>query len=103
MRESQIEDDEIRMVYRIAKNVNRIIENKSNILFKRYKQIANQLKIVDGILYREYALRLGDKPLLYVIVPLNLISEFLKYSYDCSISAHGSYEKKLELIRNKYY
>ena len=79
---------------------------KSDLIPKRYLQIWRQLKIINGVLFREYKIN----PIInssevnrVIVVPDKLKEDFLHKSHDIPCAGHRGWEKTLERIKRIGY
>ena len=70
---------------------------------RRYRQLWNQLKIVDGVLCRSYTPIPLAEEITVPVLPSSLRADTLKLNHDIPSAGHQGFEKTLERLRQNAY
>ena len=70
---------------------------------RRYRQLWNQLQIVDGILCRTYTPSPLNEEITVPVLPASLRADAIKHCHDIPSAGHQGFEKTLERLRYTAY
>ena len=70
---------------------------------RRYRQLWNQLKMVDGVLCRSYTPIPLAEEITVPVLPSSLRADTLKLNHDIPSAGHQGFEKTLEQLRQNAY
>jgi len=68
-------------------------------LLYRYKQLWHQLKVVDGVLCRQYSPRAMEEMVAVPILPISLQKDALSHNHDAPTAGHLGAEMTLKRLR----
>ena len=102
LRASQCSDNILSVVLQARSNSADIPQSKrwNKSPLYRYKQIWHQLKVVDGVLYRQYRPDPTNQTVTVPILPPNLQKDALTRNHDAPTAGHFGSEKTLERLRH---
>ena len=69
----------------------------------RYKQLWSQLKLIDGVVYRQYWPEPALHPVTVPILPTSLQKQGLQQNHDVASAGHQGSFKTLQRLRQKAY